>query len=525
MEVQESKDSSGLEDEAIDLPLEDARLRIRVMLISIMLIATNGVIYELLIGGYSSYLLGDSITQFSLTIGLFMSSMGIGSWLTQRVEKDLEKRFVEVEIWLSAIGGPAVLILAMAHIYTRIYSWVMFALIIALGCLIGFEIPLVTRIVRRYGSLKAALANVLSFDYIGALFGSLLFPLVLLPELGFSRTAFAISFVNIGVAFVNLWVFRKEIGSAGKRLAFASWLVAFGLGIGFLFSSQWIETAREKATGHTLLHLQHTPYQTIRMIRDDRADPKRPVIRLYLNGEHQFSSDTENRYHEALVHPTLLASKRRTRILILGGGDGLALREVWKYPDVKAVTLVDLDPAMVALGRKHPFLRRLNQRSLDDPRLTLLHQDASLFLRQPQNPPFDAVIIDLPVPATLALSKLYTVDFYRQLRSVVHPDATITTEAATLDPVEKAPFWCLETTQRAAGWKVFPYVHGTAAFLMMRQTPLLPHSLFLHTPTSYLNDSLLQLAFLLPPDVQLHTPSPVNTLETHHMMHLILQMR
>ncbi len=232
------------------------RRKTATLLMSILLIATNGVIYELLVAGYSSYLLGDSITQFSLTIGLFMSSMGVGSWLTQRFEKNLIQRFVEVELWLAIIGGPTVLLLAMAHIHTQIYAWVMFGLIIALGILIGFEIPMVTRIVHRYGSLKKALANVLSFDYIGALAGSLLFPLVLLPELGFARTSFVIALVNLAVAMLNIHIFREELGDARRRLWGVSFISAILLLVGLFVSTGWIEKARKDASGYNVTSVQ-----------------------------------------------------------------------------------------------------------------------------------------------------------------------------------------------------------------------------------------------------------------------------
>ncbi len=499
------------------------RRKSRVLLFSIMLIATNGVIYELLIGGYSSYLLGDSITQFSLTIGLFMSSMGVGSWLTQRFERDLEVRFVEVEILLALVGGPTVLLLAMAHIYTRLYSWVMFALIIVIGCLIGFEIPLVTRIVERYGGLKKALANVLSFDYIGALFGSLLFPLVLLPELGFARTSFFIGLVNLGVACVNLWVFREDLQKSLGRLWFGTLFTAFLLGIGFFFSAGWIERARESATQQKLVYLEHTPYQHLRFVQEQGK--RGPIYRLYLNGEHQFSSDSERRYHEALVHPAMAAAPKRQRVLILGGGDALALREVCRYKDVREIVMVDLDPAMTRFARSHPQMRQLNEDALRDPRLTLYNTDASLYIQRPDIRPFDVVIIDLPVPTNIGLSKLYTVHFYRMLRRVTHPQSVLVTEAAVLNPIEYQPFWSIHRTQTRAGWRVYPFVMETMAFFLFRQTPLDTASLRPLVPTQSLSEGALAAAFSLPPDATPPRLLPANTLDTHALLHLILQLR
>ena len=520
MESTTEQTSEQIETE--ELSEIEARRRTATMLFSIMLIATNGVIYELLIAGYSSYLLGDSITQFSLTIGIFMSSMGVGSWLTQRVERDLERRFIEVELWLSLIGGPAVFLLAMAHIYTRVYTWVMFALIVILGVLIGFEIPLVTRVVHRFGNLKKAIANVLSFDYIGALVGSLLFPLFFLPTLGFTRTSFFIGALNLCIALLNIVVFKEVLGTSRRYLWICSVAIGIFLAVGFVYSTGWIEDARERSTGQKLVYLHHSPYQHIRLIRDIRH-PKKPY-RLYINGEHQFSTDSERRYHEALVHPAMSMVSSHKRVLLLGGGDGLALREIWRYPDVKEVVMVDLDPAMTLFAKKHKLLRKLNEGSLEDKRLKIVNTDAFLYIKKKRTP-FNVVILDLPVPTQIALSKLYTVSFYKTLRKIVHKDGVAVTEAATLDPVENKPFWCLVKTQRTAGWKVRPMLHGPMAFTVMSHKTIQPRLLKLQVATKHLTTAAIRRAFSLPPDVTLPSPSQPNTLETHRLMYLVLALR
>ena len=496
----------------------------RILLFSILIIATNGVIYELLIAGYSSYLLGDSITQFSLTIGVFLSAMGLGSWLTQFVNRHLERRFIEVELLLAFLGGPAVLLLAYSHIYTRVYQWVMFAVIIVLGALIGFEIPLVTRMVQRHESLKKALADVLSFDYLGALFGSILFPMVLLPKMGFSRTSFFIGLLNLGVAFLNIWLFRKVLQKSTKLfLGVAAAIGAILLG-GFLFSTGWIESAREKATAQTNVYLAHTPYQTIRFIKEKQSDGA-PIYRLYLNREHQFSSNDEHIYHEALVHPAMSAAKQKRRILVLGGGDGLVLRELWRYKGIKEVFLVDLDPAMTQFARSHAIMKQLNKRSLEDPRLRILHQDAYQYLKRCPKP-FDVVIIDLPIPSNVALSKLYTVSFYRALRRCVAPHGVFSTEAANLDPTENKPFWSLVATQKKAGWQPHPYAEGTMAFVLSARHNIQTQKLQLQVQARHLHTPLLRLAFHLPKDVQgTREHAPINTLDTHKLMYLTLEQK
>jgi spermidine synthase len=377
--------------------------------------------------------------------------------------------------------------------------------------------------VERYGGLKKALANVLSFDYIGALFGSLLFPLVLLPELGFARTSFLIGLVNLAVAWVNLWVFREEIARVRLRLWGAAIATGVLLVIGFFFSTGWIEKAREAASGQKVVHLEHTPYQHIRFVREEGREA--PIYRLFLNGEHQFSSDTERRYHEGLVHPAMSAAVKRERILVLGGGDGLALREIWRYREVKHVTMVDLDPAMTRFARNNPVMRKLNEEAFQEKRLHLLHQDAGIFLQQPLAKPFDVVIIDLPVPTQIGLSKLYTVHTYRLLRRVTHAQSVLATEAAVLNPLEYKPFWSMAATQEKAGWRIYPYTFETMAFLMFSRASLVPQALSLVLRPQSFAEAVLRSAFALPRDVIPRHPFPPNTLDTHHLMNLILELR
>jgi spermidine synthase len=186
---------------------------------SVFVIATNGVIYELLIAGYSSYLLGDSITQFSLTIGVFLSAMGLGSYLTRFLHRGLLDAFIWVELGIAAVGGPAVLALFAAYQLEVAYAAAMLGLAGLVGMLIGFEIPIVARIAAERSALRKAIADVLSLDYLGALLGSLLFPLVLLPALGFTRTSFAIGLANLVVAGANLVAFRDQVRHRGVLVA------------------------------------------------------------------------------------------------------------------------------------------------------------------------------------------------------------------------------------------------------------------------------------------------------------------
>ena len=184
---------------------------IRALLFSILLTSVCAITYELLIGALSSYLTGNSVIQYSLTIGIFLSAMGLGSWLSRYVQGNLLAAFADVELGLGLLGGLSLIILYSVYLLGDLYMPVFILLSGSMGTLIGFEIPLVTRIMRGYGPLSSSLSTVLTFDYIGGLAASLLFPFVLLPLFGIMRTSFITGIINIGVVIVLLAVFRERI--------------------------------------------------------------------------------------------------------------------------------------------------------------------------------------------------------------------------------------------------------------------------------------------------------------------------
>src|SRR5262249_53889519 len=140
----------------------------------------------------------------------------------------------------------------------------------------------------------------------------------------------------------------------------------------------------------------------------------------FLNANLQFSSRDEYRYHEALVHPALAALPRARRGLGLGGGGGLAVRGILKYPSVDQGTLVGLDAEMTRLFSTHPELVRLNQGALTDPRVDVVNADAFSWLEAAsattaEGERYDLAIVDFPDPSSFSLGKLYTTTFYRML--------------------------------------------------------------------------------------------------------------
>ena len=270
------------------------------LFITVLLIAACGLIYELIAGTLASYLLGDSVLQFSTIIGCYLFAMGIGSAASRYLDRGLAYRFVWIELLLGVIGGLSSALLFLAFAYTQGFQLLMYALVVVIGMLVGLEIPLLMRILRDRYQFRDVVAHVLTFDYLGALGASLLFPIVLVPYLGLVRSAMAFGIVNIAVALWGTFLFAKQIGSV-QILRVLCILAICGLGLGLGEAKRITAAAEDNIYADEIIFARDTRYQHIVLTRfkDD--------IRLFLNSHLQFSSRDEYRYHEALIHPALSA--------------------------------------------------------------------------------------------------------------------------------------------------------------------------------------------------------------------------
>jgi spermidine synthase len=419
------------------------------LLASVFVIASCGLVYELVAAALASYLLGDSITQFSTVIGAYLFAMGLGSWFSRFVGGNLIRRFVEIELAVGVLGGftAAALFLAFAA-QAGPFRALLYLAVLAVGVLVGLEIPLVMRILRREVAFKDLVSQVLAVDYLGALAVSLLFPLLLAPWLGLMRTGLLFGLFNVGVAIYALALFRARIPSAGGLRAAAALCLAL-LGGGLALAGKVSEMAESWLYADDIIHAQSSPYQRIVVTR------WRDDVRLFLNQNLQFSSQDEYRYHEALVHPGLAALPGARRVLVLGGGDGLAAREILRYPRIAQVTLVDLDPAMTQLFSTAPLLRRLNGDALNDKRVTVVNDDAARWLEEHPEV-FDFIVADFPDPSSFALGKLYSTGFYRLLRRHLAPGGRLVVQA-TSPFYARRSFWTIVATLQAAGLQTSPY--------------------------------------------------------------------
>ena len=248
-----------------------------------------------------------------------------------------------------------------------------------------------------------------------------------------------------------------------------------------------------------IVYTKDTPYQRIVITRG------RAGFQLFLNGNLQFSSTDEYRYHEALVHPAMLLSNNPKRVLVLGGGDGLAVREILKYPSVERITLVDLDPEMTKLSSRFPLLAQLNKNAFDDPRVRVVNEDAFIWVEETTEPAYDAAIVDFPDPNTFALGKLYTTRFYRLLRSRLTSNAGVAVQS-TSPMFARNSYWCIIRTLEAAGFVVRPYYtavpsFGLWGFALARSSPFeIPRN----PPAGlrFLDDQTLTAMFTLARDIE-----------------------
>ena len=378
--------------------------KIMPLMFSTFFVAIASIIYELIIGGISSYLLGNSVYQFSLTIGFFMTAMGIGALISKYISKTLLTKFILIEILLGVIGGFTAISLFVSFAITNSYQLIMYLLILVIGALTGLEIPLLTRLIQKNNSIKVALANVLSVDYLGGLAGSILFPIILLPTLGFILTSYLMGLLNLVVALIIYLKYKEQIKE--QRLVLVVLLLAIAtVGLGIIKADKMEHYLERRLYRDQVVYSKQSKYQKIVITKDDQD------LRLFLNGNIQFSSQDEYRYHESLVHPVMSLVDQPQHILILGGGNGLVIKQLLKYNNLEQIDLVDLDQAVTTLAQENKYLLKVNNNSLEDKRVKIYNQDAYQFLRSSKQK-YDVIISDLPDPNNESLNKLYTTTFY-----------------------------------------------------------------------------------------------------------------
>lgn len=476
--------------------------KVPLLFLNVFIIAICGLVYELLAGTLASYVLGDSVTQFSIIIGLYLFSMGVGSWLSRFVEENVAKRFIEIELAVAILGGASAPLLFFAFANLSYFSVVLYAVVFGIGTLVGLEIPLLMRILKDELDFKELVARVLTFDYIGALAASLLFPLFFVPTLGLVRTSLFFGILNASVGLWGTWLlFPLLTPKKAQFLRIKAGIAIILLTIGLIKADALTVLAEESLFQDKIIYAKSSSYQRIIVTRG------RSGFGLFLNGNLQFNSFDEYRYHEALVHPAMLSfSGEPKRILVLGGGDGLAVREVLKYKSVESVTLVDLDPVITDLSTKLSILSELNKNALKDKRVKVINADAFVWLDRQNIEPFDVAIADFPDPNNFALGKLYSTRFYKLLKAKLKQDSSLVIQSTSPLYARKS-YWCIVKTLEHAGFHVKPYQNAVPSFgiwgyVLAKQVNFnLPSEFPEKMELKFLNRKSMEAMFDLPIDI------------------------
>ncbi|MCH0562907.1 MULTISPECIES: polyamine aminopropyltransferase [unclassified Streptomyces] len=445
-----------------------ARLPVRpgtgrfLVLACVFVCAACGLVYELELVALASYLIGDSVTQASVVLSVMVFAMGIGSLAAKRLRRHAATGFAALEALLALVGGCSALALYAVFAWTGNWGglWasgprcLLVAFSLAIGLLIGAEVPLLMELIQRVRRQDAggAVADLFAADYVGALVGGLAFPFLLLPFLGQLTSSLLTGAVNVvaGGSLV-LGLFRRDLGPRARWILLTANLAVLGvLACAAALVDDFERAARHAVYGDDVRVARQTDVQEVVLTGGTRGRP----LDLFLDGRLRVGGRDERRYHEALVHPAM--NGPHARVLILGGGDGLAAREVLRHPRVRRVDVVELDAGVVRLARTDPALSRLNEHAFGDARVHVAIADAFTWLRTAPRASYDVVVCDLPDPGITASTKLYSQEFYGLARRVLAPGGRLAVHAGRVSSRPRA-FWTAATTIRAAGLRVSTY--------------------------------------------------------------------
>lgn len=420
-----------------------------VLMAALFATGLSGIVAEYVLATLATYFLGDSVFQWTIVLSLMLFSMGLGSRWSKRFKVDLLETFIGIELLLSVLISFCAMTAYIIMPHVTSLGPILYALAVLIGILIGMEIPLVTRINTTYQSLRTNISGVMEKDYYGSLFGGLFFAFIGIRYLGLTYTPFVVGSVNFLVALLLFVTLRSVLVVHKKRWLQASFIgVAIALTVGVFLAEPIVLYGEQSRYREKVVFTKQTPYQKI-TVTQWQGD-----YWLYLNTGKQLSTFDEWLYHEPLVHPAMQLATAPKRVLIMGAGDGCAIREVLKYPSVDSIILVDLDPEMTNIGKNHPIFRQLNQDAYFSPKLQVVNADAFNYLEQ-QPAFYDVIIADFPDPKSVEVNRLYTRAFYELCRHRLRPNGVFVTQAASPYYTTKA-FRTIEKTVASAGFEVVP---------------------------------------------------------------------
>ena len=420
----------------------------RYLKLSLFATGFAGIVAEFVLATLASYLIGNPVFQWTMVMSMMLFAMGVGSRVSKHLNNYLLDAFIAIEFLLSVLCASSTAITYSISPFTLHTSLIIYLIAIAIGLLIGMEIPLVTRINESYESLRFNISSVMENDYYGALAGGLVFAFFALPMLGLTYTPIALGMINFFIASILFWKFHHLIHYRSFLKRFFTIILIFLLAM-LYFVKPIILYGEQSRYRDKIIYSKQTKYQNIVITQ------WKNFYWLFINGHEQFSSYDEERYHEPLVHPTMFLAPSPQSVLILGGGDGLAAREVLKHKGVKHITIVDIDPAMTNIAKTHPVFRKLNRDSMKNAKVNIVNQDAYRFL-QTSVDLYDVIIVDLPDPNSIQLARLYSRGFYFLCKRHLSKNGVIVTQSASPLYTRKA-FLGIIKTMESAGFTVLPY--------------------------------------------------------------------
>ncbi|MBL4652004.1 MAG: polyamine aminopropyltransferase [Flavobacteriales bacterium] len=417
----------------------------RILKLALFATGLSGIVAEYILSTLATYFLGDSIFQWTMILSIMLFSMGVGSRISASFTDKILEKFLMAEFALSLLTSTAALGCYVMMGYTSYIGVIIYGFSIAIGLLIGMEIPLVIRINEENEDLRTNIAGVMENDYYGSLIGGLFFVFVGLPYLGLTHTPFLLGGINFLVAILLFWKLKHHIGSGFRKICMGVipllFLTLLFLGVG---ADQIVLHGEQKRYGDKVIFSKQTRYQKITITQYQEH------YWLYLNGSKQLCTFDEWLYHEPLVHPVMHLSKDPRSVLILGAGDGCAIREVLKYKGVEQITLVDIDPEMTKIGMSNPIFTQLNDSAYYDPKVKVVNQDAFQYLMETDQF-FDVMILDFPDPKSIDINRVYTKEFYQLCNKKLRNNGVLVTQAVSPYYTTKA-YRSIEKTVAAAGF-------------------------------------------------------------------------
>ncbi len=423
------------------------KLHSNILKLALFATGLSGIVAEYVLSTLATYFLGDSVFQWTMIVSIMLFSMGLGSRISKYFSTNLLQKFIFIEFTLSILTAYVSVITYSVSAYYGNSYLIIYSLSIIVGLLIGMEIPIVIRLNDQFEKLHVNVSSVMENDYYGSLAGGVFFAFIGLPYLGLTYTPIILGSINFTVAIGLYFLLKSSLKK--KQVIHTNILSLVVLAIlvcGFLFAKPIISYGEERRYRDKVVYEEQSKYQKI-VITQSKSD-----FWLFINGNQQLSSIDEVMYHEPLVHPVLGLLKKPVDVLVMGGGDGGAVREILKYPTVKNITVVDLDPAMTALGQKHELLVEMNQNALNHEKVTIVNTDGYNYLED-NHAYYDAIIVDLPDPKTVEIGRLYSFEFYKLCYKRLRPHGLVITQAGSPYYAARA-FNCVKKTMQEANFNV-----------------------------------------------------------------------